>query len=116
MLPLLADEDFDNRVVRGALRQEPALDILRAQDVGLDGRDDAIVLEYAAAKGRAVLTRDVRTMTVAAWDRVAAELPMPGVFAVPASLSLVEAISAVVLLAVCSHEGEWEGQVRFLPL
>jgi hypothetical protein len=37
MLRLLADEDFNNRILRGLLRCLPGLDIVRAQDAGLQG-------------------------------------------------------------------------------
>jgi hypothetical protein len=36
-LRFLADEDFDNDILRGMLRRLPNLDIVRAQDVGLSG-------------------------------------------------------------------------------
>lgn len=51
-----------------------------------------------------------------AYDRVAAGLSMPGVFEIGTGLPLALAIQEIVLLAECSVEGEWEGQVRYLPL
>jgi hypothetical protein len=47
MLRLAADENFNNDIVRGLLRREPGLDIVRIQDVGLSGADDPTVLEWA---------------------------------------------------------------------
>ena len=41
---------------------------------------------------------------------------MPGVFEVSQELSIGAAIGEILILAECSLEGEWEGQVRFLPL
>jgi len=41
---------------------------------------------------------------------------MAGVFAVPASLSIGQAIEELVLLIVCSLEGEWSNRVVYLPL
>ena len=38
MLLLLADEDFDNDIVRGVLRLVSSVDLVRVQDVGLAGR------------------------------------------------------------------------------
>jgi hypothetical protein len=35
MLRLAADENFNNDIVRGILRRNPAVDIVRIQDVGL---------------------------------------------------------------------------------
>ena len=52
MLLLAADENFNNDIVRGLLRQRPELDIVRVQDVGLSGADDVAVLEWAAQEGR----------------------------------------------------------------
>lgn len=50
MLPLLADENFNNDIIRGVRRRSAAVDIVRAQDVNLCGVDDATVLNWAAEK------------------------------------------------------------------
>lgn len=41
---------------------------------------------------------------------------MPGVFEVNRRQSMSVLIEDLLLLAECSEEGEWEGQVRYLPL
>lgn len=41
---------------------------------------------------------------------------MPGVFEVPQGARHQRVIEDIILLAECSREGEWEGQVRYLPL
>jgi predicted nuclease of predicted toxin-antitoxin system len=82
MLRFLADEDFDNDIVRGMLRRLPTMDIVRVHDVGLSGALDPRVLEWAAHEGRVLLTHDVSTMTAHAYARASSDLPMPGVFAV----------------------------------
>ncbi len=63
MLRLAADENFNNDIVRGLLRRQPALNIVRIQDVGLSGADDSTVLEWAAQERRVLLTHDVSTIT-----------------------------------------------------
>ena len=45
MLRLAADENFNADIVRGVLRRKPGIAIVRVQDVGLSGADDAAVLE-----------------------------------------------------------------------
>ena len=115
-LRFLVDEDFDYDTVRGVLRRLPDLDIVRAQDVDLSGKHDTLVLEWAARAGRVLLTHDVSTMKTHAHARVAGGLPMPGVFTVSQALPIGQAIEAIELLAECSLEGEWEGQIRHLPL
>ncbi|NEO15598.1 MULTISPECIES: DUF5615 family PIN-like protein [unclassified Moorena] len=57
MARFLADENFNNQIVRGVLRQSPDIDIVRVQDVDLSGADDPTVLAWAAQEGRMVLTR-----------------------------------------------------------
>ena len=54
MLRLLADENFNGDIVRGLLLRRSALDIVRAQDVGLTETDDSEVLTWAADNNRIV--------------------------------------------------------------
>ena len=116
MIAFLIDEDFDNDILRGVIRLNPAFEYVRVQDVGLSGRSDPEVLAWAAGEGRVLLTHDVSTMKIHAYARVIASLPMPGVFAVGHTLPIKQAIDTVLLIAECSLPGEWEGQVLHLPL
>lgn len=116
MVRFLADENFNNQIVRGILRQSPNIDIVRIQDMGLSGADDPTVLAWAAQEERIVLTHDVATMITFAYDRIQAGLSMPGLFEVSRRVPIGLAIEEVILIAECSLDGEWEGQVRFLPL
>jgi hypothetical protein len=47
VLRWLADENFNNDIVRALLRRKPAFDVVRAQDVGLTGIDDGALLAWA---------------------------------------------------------------------
>ncbi len=116
MIGLACDENFNNDVLRGLLRRNPHLDVVRIQDAGLRTLDDETVLEWAAQQGRVLITHDVSTMTAVAYERVAAGWKMPGVFEVPRSVAIAAAIEDLWLIAECSRPGEWEGQVRYLPL
>ena len=116
MLRFAADENFNNDIVRGVRRREPGVDIVRVQDAGLQSADDPTVLEWAAQSGRVLLTHDVATMTRYAYDRVREGKPMPGVFEIGRQVPIGVAIEEIVLLFACSLDGEWEGQVRYLPL
>lgn len=44
MLRWLADENFNNDILRALLREKTDLDIVRAQDVGLTGAPDEALL------------------------------------------------------------------------
>ena len=116
MLRLLADENFNNNILRGLLRRNPAIDVVRVQDVGLSGADDPAVLEWAAREDRVLLSHDVATITHHAYERVRLGWPMPGVFEVTRRAQIGAAIEDILLLVECSTKGEWEGQVRYLPL
>jgi Domain of unknown function (DUF5615) len=116
MLRLLADENFNSRIIRGLLRRQPEMDVVRVQDVGLSGADDCLVLAWAAHEGRVLLTHDQKTVPTYAYERVMAGLPMPGVFIADTYVPVQQAIEDIVLLVECSQEHEWEGQVRYLPL
>lgn len=108
MIRLAADEDFNGDIVRGVLRRNAAIDIVRIQDAGLSGAHDAAVLAWAAAEGRVQLTHDVATMTRHAYARVEAGLPMPGVFEVSQRVPIGAAMEDVLLVAECSRDRKWE--------
>ena len=74
------------------------------------------MLEWAALEGRILLTHDVSTMTTHAYARVSSDLRMPGVFAVSQLAPISQVIEDLVLPAERSLLGEWEGQVRYVPL
>jgi hypothetical protein len=116
MLRLATDEDFNNRILRGLLRRKPDLDIVRAQDADLIGKTDGEVLDWAAREGRVLLTHDVTTMKQYVDERIAAGLPMPGVFVVSQQIPIAQAIDEIILVAEYSLEDEWQGQITFLPL
>lgn len=63
-----------------------------------------------------LFTHDVTTMRPYAEARVAEGKPMPDVFEVSRYLPIGQAIEEILLVTECSLEGEWEGQIRFLPL
>jgi hypothetical protein len=116
MLFLVADENFNNAIVRGLLRVKPDLDIVRVQDIGLSSTDDPVILEWAANEDRVLLTHDVTTITKYAYERVEAGKYMPGVIEVSRRVSLGTAIDEILYVAeVCNH-GELDGQIIYLPL
>lgn len=116
MLRLLADENFNNNILRGLLRRNPTIDAVRVQDIGLAGASDPEVLEWAAHENRVLLSHDVATITHHAYERIRSGQSMPGVFEVTRRAPIGAVIEDILLLVECSSEGEWEGQIRYLPL
>lgn len=116
MLKFLADEDFNNRIVRGLRRRLQILDIARVQEVGLIGKHDMEVLAWAANEDRLILTHDAATMIDFAYSRIDEGLKMPGLIAASQYLPIGDIIEELIMLAECSLETEWSNQVLYLPL
>ncbi|MDE3088193.1 MAG: DUF5615 family PIN-like protein [Chloroflexota bacterium] len=116
MLRLVADENFNGDIVRGLFRRKRDLDIVRVQDVGLSGADDPVILDWATREERVLLTHDVTTITRYAYERLRAGKSFPGVFEVRRAVPIGNAIEDILLLAECSLDDEWVGQIRYLPL
>jgi hypothetical protein len=116
VLRLLADENFNGRILRALRRQIPELDVLRAQDTPLSGADDPTLLEFAAAENRIVLTHDIETLVGYAWERVRAGAGMPGVIVALTDRPIGQIIGDLELLLLASRPEELEAQIRFLPL
>lgn len=115
MIRLLADEDFDNRILRGLLRRQPNLDFVRVQDVGLSGANDAEVLRWAAGHKRVLLTHDVSTMTQQAYSRLEQGQSFAGVVQVPQSYGVGRAIEDVLILVTYTSDDEWRDRIFYLP-
>jgi hypothetical protein len=116
MLKLLADENFNNVILRGLADLNPSLDIVRVQDVGLDGADDLSVLDWAAAQDRVLVTHDLKTVPQFAAERIQQGLAMPGVVRVGPQLPIAKAIEDLEFLAVCGDPPDLENQIIHLPL
>ena len=117
MLRLASDADLDGAIIKALRKRQPALDLVRVQEVGLRNAADPVILEWGAKEGRIVLTHDRKTMTKHAKARVAAEQPMPGIFVVPQLPDQRgELIEEILMVVNCSVQDEWKDRVEFLPL
>jgi len=111
----LADECFDNDIIRGLLRRSLDFDVVRAQDVSeIAGHDDESLLAWATRNDRVVLSHDLATMVQAlGLQRRPAST---GIVLVPDSLSIGQVIEEVLLLDQCSKESDWAAGIIYLPL
>jgi len=116
VLRLLADENFNGRILRALRRQIPDLDVVRAQDTPHSGSDDPTLLQFAATEGRIVLTHDVETLVGYAWERVRSGMAMPGVIVAFTDRPIGQVIEDLEILLLASQPDELEAQIRFLPL
>jgi len=113
---LLADENFNQKIVRGLMRRNSDLNITSVHDVGLRGATDADVLAWAAEDGRIVLTHDQSTMPNYAYERVTSGAFMPGVFVIGNRLAIGTAIDELLLMAECTEQSEWTSLVVHVPI
>lgn len=111
----LADECFDNDIVRGLFRRCLEFDLVRAQDISeIAGRDDETLLAWAAKHERVVLTHDLATMVAALGGLRHAS--MAAIVLVPDSLAVGQVIEDILLLDRCSNESDWVAGIIYLPL
>jgi hypothetical protein len=111
----LTDENFNGAILRGLIRRLPELDLVRVQDVGLMNADDPTILEWAAREERILLTHDVATITMYAYERINKGLPMPGVVEVIATASIGRILDDLELFVQCSLPEEYNGRILFIP-
>jgi hypothetical protein len=116
MLRLLTDEDVHGDIIDGLRRRQSAVDLVRVQDVGLSHTPDSDILEWAAQQGRVVVSVDKKTLAVAAWDRVAHGLPMPGAAILRIVLSIGQAINELEIFALAGNPDDVRDQVVYLPM
>jgi hypothetical protein len=72
------------------------------------------VLAWAAQQNRILLTHDFSTLISIAYQRVAENKPMIGMFAISAQMPIGAAIENLVLLLECSTTEEWRDNVLFI--
>ncbi len=103
-------------MLRGVWRRIPDASFTRVQDTEIAGADDPQVLEYAAEQVCILLTHDSNTMSRYFYERVKAELPVPGVFLVHRQTPVGQVVDALELLMLASDESEWAGKLTYVPL
>lgn len=116
MFKLLIDENLDQRILRGLQLRIPGLLYALVQETALAGAKDAVLLEWAAANQRVVVTHDRKTMLEATYQRMRSGQTTAGLVIVRKELALVRAIGDLVLLLECCTETDLENQVVFIPL
>lgn len=116
----LLDADVPRALFTGLRREDPELDVVRVQQVGLREAPDPQILAFAAAEGRIVVTKDKATMRGFAAERIKKGERMPGLLVVrPSYLRGLSGLGAVIK-ELCrvnesSEASDWENAIRFIP-
>jgi predicted nuclease of predicted toxin-antitoxin system len=112
MIKLISDENFDEDIVRGLVRKLPELEVVRVHEVDLAATPDPVILAWAAAEERVLLTHDRDTIPDFAYDRVRAGEPMVGVFLVSNRMQKGQAIEQLSLALQCLTLDDCQDQVH----
>jgi predicted nuclease of predicted toxin-antitoxin system len=116
VIAFLVDQNFNEHIVDGLTRRDTTLAFTHVRDVGLAAAPDPTILEWAAAHGLVLLTHDRRTIPPFAYDRVAAGLPMSGVFLVNDDMPVGQAIDELLIAAHCLTSEECKDVVKYFPM
>lgn len=109
-----ADADLRFPIVKGVKRREPGIDFRTANEAGLEGVANPLVLKIAADDGRLLVSHDVSTMP----ENFASFLETgesSGVVLIPQDLSYHEAIERLIRLWAKTEAETWRNVLFFLP-
>ena len=102
----LADHDLNESIIDGVQRREPALEFLRARDLGMSERPDNELLAYAAVHGYIVVSHDVNTMPSAVYVMFDTGEAMSGLLMVQQTKPIGPVIDSLMLIWSASEAEE----------
>ncbi len=110
-----ADADFNESIVRGVLRRDPAINFQTAMAAGLRGLPDTEVLTNATRESRVLMSHDRKTMPRAFGDFIRTR-SSPGLILVSQKTDVLSAIEWLVLIWTVTEAAEWENRIATIPL
>lgn len=116
MIRILADQNFNGRILRGLKERIPELDCIATYEIGIGAYSDSELLAWAANENRVILTHDAKTFPIFAYARMTKGKKMSGVIVVSDQISICKAIADLELIILGNFENEWENNVTRIPL
>ena len=110
-----ADSGFNQKIVAGLRRREPAIEIINAHEGGVIGVPDPVVLTMAAESGRILLSHDRKTMP-GHFMRFRETRWSPGIIIVEQNLDIGAAIEDLLLIWAATDADEWAKRIGFVPI
>lgn len=110
-----ADNDLRFGIVKAVRRREPSIDFVSAQEAGLDGVPDPVLLDRVAVDGRVLVSHDRRTMIDHFRDHLAEGKSIPGLLIVSQGAAIGEVVEAMVYLWALADPDEVRDQAHYLP-
>lgn len=112
---LLADADFNQKILRGLRRREPTVDFLDAHAGAVIGLADPLVLAAAASADRILVSHDRRTMPRHFAEFIASN-DCPGLIIVSQDLDISAAIEELLLIWAATDHSEWANRIFSIPI
>jgi predicted nuclease of predicted toxin-antitoxin system len=109
-----ADADLDEDIIWGVKRIEPMIDFQTADEAGIRGLDDSVVLTTAANENRILISHDRRTMPHHFADFILNQTS-PGVFIISQGARISRVIDDIILIWFASEPEEWSNTISDLP-
>ncbi len=109
-----ADADLNADIIAGVRRREPLIDFQAADEAGLRGVADPLVLAYAAREGRILVSHDRKTMPRYFATFIARE-SSPGRFIISQNTDVRVAIEELILIWAASEADEWVNTLLTVP-
>lgn len=110
-----ADADFNNKIVVGLRRREPAIDFRSAGDGDVIGLPDPEVLRSAFEAARILVSHDRKTIP-GHFAKFIEGWPSPGVVIVSQDLEIGAAIDDLILVWATTDASEWVNRIGYLPI
>lgn len=105
-----ADADFNDDIVKGVKRRAPEIDFQSANEAGLEGLDDFVVLKIAANEGRILVTHDRRTMPTHFAEFIIKN-ECPGVIVVSKKAQISKVIDDLILIWSAADPEEFRNRI-----
>ena len=116
MIKILADQNFNGKILRGIKLRISELDCVATYEIGMEKYSDYDLLTFAANENRIILTHDAKTFPDFAYKKIAKGEKMYGVIVVSDQCPIGQAIDEIEISLICIDESEWENNVVRIPL
>lgn len=118
MIHFLADENFDNKIVRGLMRRVSSADaeFTRVQDTEIEGEPDPKVLDYAFENEMVLLTHNVNTIRGLYYEKLSNGENVPAIFLIHSNKAIGDVLDSLELIVLTTELEDWSGQLHYIPL
>jgi predicted nuclease of predicted toxin-antitoxin system len=113
IIRFLADADFNQKIIDGLRKAEPAVDFLASSEGGTRHHPDPEVLRIAARAGRVLVSHDRGTMPIHFYRFIESQ-NSPGLILLPQELEIAKAIEELLLIWSASSAEEYVNQIRYV--